>query len=94
MGGVGASSRGGGKGAGRRWGEGPYAGAAPPLRAAQPRVLSPRGGRLHLHPPPSPSQFGKTALDLANLHPVGKAIKSTEVVKILEKAPAKVAKDR
>ena len=88
MGGVGARGRGGGGG------EGPCAGAAPPLRAAQPFTLSPRGGRLHLHPPPSPSQFGKTALDLANLHPVGKAIKSTEVVKILEKAPAKVAKDR
>ena len=38
-------------------------------RAASPRcpapVLSPRGGRLHLHPPPSPSQKGKTALGLA-----------------------------
>ena len=86
-------------GSGRGGGAGVGGGALRRRRAASPRrpqpsALSPRGGRLHLHPPPSPSQFGKTALDLANLHPVGKAIKSTEVVKILEKAPAKVAKDR
>ena len=45
-------------------GEGPCAGATPPLRAAQPPALSPRGGRLHTSAlPPSPSQQGSTALD-------------------------------
>ena len=55
-------------------------------RAASPRrpapALSPRGGRLHLRPPPSPSQDGDTALDYA------KSKGLTEVVKLLENAPA------
>ena len=82
-GGVVGSGRGGGAGV---WGEGPCAGAAPPLRAAQPfKALSPRGGRLHLCPPPSPSQYGYTALGAA------KHQKQTEVIKILENPAAYLA---
>ena len=66
-----------GRGVGLGEGEGPCAGAAPPLRAAQPFAFSPRGGRLHLRPPPSPSQDGKTALDNA------KEVGNTEVVLLL-----------
>ena len=73
----------GGRGEGRGEGGG---GALRRRRAASPRrpaaALCPRGGRLHLRPPPSPSQGGNTALDFA------KQQKHTEVVKLLENAPA------
>ena len=59
-------------------------------RAASPRrpapALSPRGGRLHRRPPPSPSQGGKTALDDA------KHFKRTEIIKLLEDAYLAAAK--
>ena len=55
-------------------------------RAASPRrqapALSLRGGRLHLRPPPSPSQDGETALDLA------KQWNRTEVVRLFDPAAA------
>ena len=54
--------------------------AASPLRPAA--AFSPRGGRLHLRPPPSPLQNGDTALDWA------KEEEHTEVVQLLENAPA------
>jgi len=58
-------------------------GAAPLLRAAHHPPSPPRGGRLHLRPsPPPPSQDGDTALDIA------KKKKHTEIIKLLENAPA------
>ena len=49
-------------------------------------ALSPRGGCLHLRPPPSSSQYGSTALDVA------KEMTCTEVVKLLKKyTPAYLA---
>ena len=76
-GGVGGWSEGRGGGGG---------GALRRRRAASPRrpaaAFSPQGGRLHLRPPPSPSQGGDTALDDAKSHG------HTEVVKLLENAPA------
>ena len=58
-------------------------GAAPPLRAAQPPPLSPPGAAASTSSlPPSPSQDGDTALDDA------KKRSHTEVVKLLENAPA------
>jgi len=88
----GAEGRGGRRGGfGARGGAGVGGGAlltsaAPPLRAAQPPPLFPRNGRLHVFPPPSPSQRGRTALDDA------KKYGGTEVVTVLEKyTPAYVA---
>ena len=46
--------------------------------AAQPPSPPPAGGRLHLRPPSSASQFGKTALDLA------KEKEHPEVVRLME----------
>ena len=62
--------------------EGPYAGAAPPLRAALPPPSPPRAAASTASLPPPPSQGGETALDKA------KEKKQTEVVKLLENAPA------
>ena len=73
--GVGARGRGGGGGGGLRRRR-----AASPRRPAP--ALSPRGGRLHLHSPPSPSQDGTTALGIAKYY------NHTEVIKLLENAPA------
>ena len=66
-----------GRGAGRGLGEGPCAGAAPPLRAAQPPP-SPPGAAASTSAPPSPSQSGDTALDDAKE-------KGHTEVKLLEK---------
>ena len=71
------------------WSEGRGGGGGGALRrrcAASPRrpaaAFSPQGGRLHLRPPPSPSQGGDTALDCAKIN------NHTEVIKLLENAPA------
>jgi len=80
-GGVGGSGRGAGRGL---WGEGPCSQAPRRLSAPRsPRPLPPGGGRLHLRPlPPTPSQGGETALDLA------KRYYRTEVIKLLENPTA------
>ena len=79
VGGVGARGRGGVAGGALRRRR-----AASPRRP-QPFALSPRGGRLHLRPPPSPSQGAQTALDWA------KCNSDTEVIKILENPAAYLA---
>ena len=76
-------------GSGREHGAGVGGGTLRRRRGASPRrpapALSSRGGRPHLRPPPSPSQSGDTALDMA------KERKHTEVIGILENAPADAA---
>ena len=80
-GGVGGGGEGRSGGGGRGPAQAPRRLSAPPSRRPLPPLLS-GGGRLHLRPPPSPSQDGDTALDYA------KSKGLTEVVKLLENAPA------